>query len=222
MYDEIHGCRGFGAYQSSRAWTCAAFDASRTSNSRFLVSATSIKRTFGVPPEPSQQKQLPPTATVSFSLGRLSSLVHVVMVVVVYSGGRRKLQGLEETATQPKKDCNNQFPVTKVVRNLDVTDMAVSGKRQESKVRPASTWLLAPKSCNSEFRFHLHNQSHRYSDGDTGRSSRIDSALRDAISSRKELAERGHQRFRIQVDEWWAGGLVHGFIIFWIDTIGLC
>ena len=45
------------------------------------------------------------------------------------------------------------------------------------------------------------------------------SAIRDIISSRKELT--GHQRFRFQVDECWAGGLVYGFIICRVGTIGL-
>ena len=60
-----------------------------------------------------------------------------------------------------------------------------------------------------------------YSNGDTGGSSRMESAFRNAVSSRKELTERRHQRFLFQVDEWWAGGLVYGFISCWVDTIHL-
>ena len=64
--------------------------------------------------------------------------------------------------------------------------MAVFGKRQGSKVRSGSAWLLAPNSCNSESSDYFHDWINMYCDGDTRRSSRMGTAIRDAISSRKK------------------------------------
>ena len=64
--------------------------------------------------------------------------------------------------------------------------MAVLGKRQESKVRSVSAWLLAPNSCNSEGSGYFHGRINMYFDGDTRTSSRMGTAIRDAISSRKK------------------------------------